>query len=160
MSNAHIFHDFTFCSIHFRISFESESKKSDNTPETALALLQTKAAESEENSEKASTKFQEKEITIDEFLDKFQSTRKEMHLRKLKIEKMIELMRQQPMNNRNGAPYPNPNSIPSGLPYSRSAPGYPPASHFYPTPMSGPAPQYPPGPYGMPMPNQMFQRHF
>lgn len=141
--------------------FQLESKKSDNTPDTALALLQTKAAESEENSEKASTKFQEKEIAIEEFLEQFQSTRKEMHLRKLKIEKMIELMRQQPTNNRNGTPYPNPNSIPSGLPYSRpGAPGYPPPSHFYPSPMSGPAHQYPPGPYGMLMPNQMFQRHF
>lgn len=118
--------------------------------------MQTKAAESEENSEKAATKFQEKEITTEEFLEQFQSTRKEMHLRKLKIEKMIELMRQQP--TRNGAPYPS--SIPSGLPYSRPAPGYPPPSHFYPSPMGGPAPQYPPGPYGMPMPNQMFQRHF
>lgn len=142
----------------FRIC-PSESKKTDNTPDTALALLQTKAAESEESSEKAATKFQEKEITIEEFLEQFQSTRKEMHLRKLKIEKMIELMRQQPSINRNGAPYPNPNQIPSGLPYSRPAPGYPP-SNFYPPPMSGPAPQYPPGPYGMPMPNQMFQRHF
>lgn len=124
--------------------------------------MQTKASESEENSEKAATKLQEKEITIEEFLEQFQSTRKEMHLRKLKIEKMIELMRQQPTNNRNGAPYPNPNSIPSGLPYSRPAPGYPLPSQFYPSPMSGAAQQYPPGPYGMPMPmpNQMFHRHF
>lgn len=137
--------------------FQLESKKSDNTPDTALALLETKAAESEENSEKAATKFQEKEIAIEEFLEQFQSTRKEMHLRKLKIEKMIELMRQQPTNNRNGAPYPSPNP----LPYSRpGVAGYPPPSHFYPPPMGGPAQQYPPGPYGMPMPNQMFQRHF
>lgn len=119
--------------------------------------MQTKAAESEENSEKAAIKLQEKEITTEEFLEQFQSTRKEMHLRKLKIEKMIELMRQQQTNNRNGAPYPN--SISSGLPYSRPAPGYPP-THFYPSPMSGPAQQYPPGAYGMPMPNQMFNRHF
>lgn len=125
-----------------------------------MALLQTKAADSEENSDKASTKFQEKQITTEEFLEQFQSTRKEMHLRKFKIEKMIELIRQQPTNNRDGAPYPNPNSIPGGLPYSRPAPGYPPPSHFYPSPMSGHAQQYPPGSFGMPMPNQMFQRHF
>lgn len=68
-----------------------------------------------------------------------------MHLRKLKVEKMIELMRQQ-----NNGPTPN-----SGMPYTRPAPGYPP-TNFYPQPPA----QYPPGPYGMPMPNHMFQRHF
>lgn len=128
----------------------SESKKGDNTPDTALALLQTKAAESEESSEKATTKLQEKEITIDEFLEQFQSTRKDMHLRKLKIEKMIELMRQ----TNNGPP--NAGGA-GGLPYNRPGPGYPPAHFYPPAPPQGP---YPPGPYGMPMPNHMFQRHF
>lgn len=121
-----------------------ESKTGDNTPETALALLQAAAAEAEENSEAINTKFLEKEIPIDEFLEQFMTSRKLMHLRKLKTEKMMELMRQQrnrPISSNIGGG--------SGVPY--------PPSNFY-----GPGPgavPYPTGPLQMPMPNMMF-RHF
>lgn len=114
----------------------TESKKGDKTPETVLALLQTAAAESEEKSDGIASKFQETAINIDEYLEKFMIERKLMHSRKLKTEKMLEIMRKQssnqgPENNR--------------LPYQM--PNYP--ANFY------NAPTY--APYGMPMPGQPFR---
>ncbi|XP_055305601.1 vacuolar protein sorting-associated protein 37B [Sitodiplosis mosellana] len=70
-----------------------KSKKCDKSPETALALLQAAAAESEEKSDDIAAKFQSKEITIDEYLEQFMAARKLMHARKLKIEKMQEILR-------------------------------------------------------------------
>lgn len=61
-----------------------------------MALLQAAAAECEEKSEEIATKFQNKELTIDEYLEKFMTVRKMMHARKLKIEKMSEILQKQP----------------------------------------------------------------
>lgn len=77
----------------------TELKSSNTNPETILALLQTAAAESEEESEKIATQFLDNNSTVDEFMDKFMSSRKLMHLRKLKAEKMSELLRQQRSGN-------------------------------------------------------------
>lgn len=55
--------------------------------------MQAAAAESEEKSDDIATKFQNKEITIDEYLEQFMAARKVMHSRKLKIEKMQEILR-------------------------------------------------------------------
>lgn len=69
-----------------------------------MALLQAAAAESEEKSEKVASKFQDKEITIDEYLEQFMAERKLMHLRKLKIEKMAEIMKKSSQPNNHFAP--------------------------------------------------------
>lgn len=61
--------------------------------DTALALLQTAAAESEEASEQIVKQFLEKELPVDGFLEQFMVSRKTMHLRKLKADKMNELIR-------------------------------------------------------------------
>lgn len=61
--------------------------------ETALALLQASAAESEESSEALVKKFTDNEISVDNFLEDFLNVRVQMHLRKLKAEKMQELLR-------------------------------------------------------------------
>lgn len=74
--------------MHFLVS-----RKADKTPETVLILLQTATAECEERSEKLATTLQDKEISIDEFLEQFMIERKLMHMRKLKIEKMSEMMK-------------------------------------------------------------------
>ncbi|GAB0093018.1 vacuolar protein sorting-associated protein 37B [Sergentomyia squamirostris] len=103
---------------------EIKSKSGNFSQDTALALLQTAAAESEEESEKIVKQFIDNEINIESFLESFLATRKTMHLRKLKADKMSELMR----NNSNSANF--------------SYPGYP-------TPGSVP---YPTGPMHMPMP--------
>lgn len=116
-----------------------------------MALLQTAASESETKSEEIVTKLQEREVPVDEFLEQFMTARKEMHLRKLKSEKMVELIRQQQANARNGPPV---------SPFGRPVSGYPPTNIYPPQPPIGGGVPYPTGgSYGMPMPNQMF-RHF
>lgn len=123
----------------------AESKTSDNTPETVLALLQASAAESEESSDKLVTSLTNKEKTVEEFVDEFLAARKTMHLRKLKADKMVELLQQQKNGNSGGGHGPM-----GSTPYPSS---------FYGTPGSVP---YPTGPYQMPMPGMpgMMYRHF
>ena len=82
-----------------------------------------------------------KAMSSDEFQEKFMEARKEMHLRKLKSDKMTELLRQPMPPNR--------------------PPVYPPQQNFYPMPPTAGAPYpmgggmpYPPGGMPvMPMPN-------
>ena len=91
-------------------------------PESMLDILKAAAAESEEKSDQISEDFLDKGIPFDEFLEKFKTSRMEMHLRKLKVDKMQELLRhgagaggtQQPhyppaMGNFYGSPAPYPN---------------------------------------------------
>jgi len=73
-------------------------------------------------------KFLAGDIEVDEFLDQFLSRRKLMHLRKVKVDKLRELIRKG---------------------HSNSAPGYPVASNF---PGITPSIPYPTGPVAMPMP--------
>lgn len=123
---------FFFC---FSIFSLAETKSNNISQDTALALLQSAAAEAEDESEKIYQQFLDKDIaSIDTFLDQFIVSRKKMHERKLKADKMIELMRNQ--SNRNSSFF-NPSNVSSGgLPY----------------PSSGGAVPYPIGPAGMPMP--------
>jgi ESCRT-I complex subunit VPS37 len=97
-------------------------------PESMLDILKAAAAESEEASDKIAEDFMDKGITIDEFLEQFKSSRMEMHLRKLKVDKMQELLR-----HGAGAGPPQPAPYPTGgmsnfygspTPYP-SMPGYP-----------------------------------
>jgi ESCRT-I complex subunit VPS37 len=91
-----------------------------------LARLQASSAESEEQSEKLADEFFENNLSIDEFLEQFKSSRAVMHLRKLKSEKMQELLRRgaqhsnatQPGNFSStgfyqNTPYPNMPSMPA-----------------------------------------------
>ncbi|XP_017044259.1 vacuolar protein sorting-associated protein 37B [Drosophila ficusphila] len=64
-------------------------------PETALALLQTAASESEEQTEEMFKKFNDSDLGVEAFLEEFLASRRTMHLRRLKAEKMQELMRKQ-----------------------------------------------------------------
>lgn len=72
----------------------SESSSLTTDPESVLARLQASAAESEEKSDQLAEGFFENNIPTDEFLEQFKVSRAEMHLRKLKAEKMQELLRQ------------------------------------------------------------------
>lgn len=87
---------------------EKESRlRSNISAETALALLQTAAAESEESSEKLAESFYQKELDVEDFLDRFQDTRKRMHLHRVKAEKMVELVSQpnvRPLSGQRRAP--------------------------------------------------------
>lgn len=95
-----------------------------------LDILKASAAESEEKSDQISENFLDKGITIDEFLDEFKSIRIEMHLRKLKVDKMQELLRQ---GGSNGPPpshmgypqQPGMGNFYGQMPYPASQGGYP-----------------------------------
>lgn len=109
----------------------SESKTSNTNQDTALALLQTAAAESEENSENIVKQLMDKELLIDAFLETFLISRKTMHLRKLKADKMSELVKRNKQGSGITQPY----------------------TGFYPPPSGGQVP-YPMGPImGMPLPS-------
>lgn len=102
--------------------------------DTTLALLQTATAETEEESEKLAESFLEGEIIVDAFLDQFLEKRKLSHLRRIKAEKMAELLKRISTQSSISTP-------------KRPAP---PAPNRRPAPTP---PQYPPGPMQMPMPN-------
>ncbi|XP_036324717.1 vacuolar protein-sorting-associated protein 37 homolog 2 [Rhagoletis pomonella] len=124
---------------------EVKEKSGNVSQETALALIQTAAAESEEATDALIKQFTDNEIGVEAFLDEFLAARKTMHLRKLKAEKMHELMRKQTQAAQRG-------SIGGAMPaYGNLLPN----SGFYPNPgvagMGGGSVPYPLGPM-MPMP--------
>ncbi|XP_076749932.1 vacuolar protein sorting 37B [Xylocopa sonorina] len=106
-----------------------KEKSGEMSVDTALDLLQTAAAEIEEESETIAEKFLAGDMEVDEFLEQFLSRRKLMHLRKVKVDKLRELIKKS-------------HSAISG-------PGYPIASNF---PSIAPSIPYPTGPVSMPMP--------
>lgn len=104
---------------------EMRDKSGTMTVDTALDLLQAAAAEIEEESEKVAEKFLAGDIEVDEFLEQFLSRRILMHLRKVKVDKIREILRKSSHT----------------LPY--------PTSNF---PGIAPSIPYPTGPVSMPMP--------
>ncbi|KOX71636.1 Vacuolar protein sorting-associated protein 37B [Melipona quadrifasciata] len=108
---------------------EIKNKSGEMTADTALDLLQTAAAEIEEESETIAEKFLAGDMEVDEFLEQFLSRRKLMHLRKVKVDKLRELIRKSHT--------------------TAGSSGYPIASNFR---SIAPAIPYPTGPVSMPMP--------
>ncbi|KAH8403988.1 hypothetical protein KR215_007719 [Drosophila sulfurigaster] len=138
----------TSCAAVQELLTQIKEKSGGVNQETALALLQTSASESEEKTEECVKKFTDNEINVETFLEEFLSSRRMMHLRKLKAEKMQELIRKQ------SQPQPQRSSnIPAGMPAYGNLPGPGPAgSGFYPGnvpyPMMGmPMPMPPSRPY-------------
>ncbi|UYV63529.1 VPS37B [Cordylochernes scorpioides] len=107
--------------------------------DTTQALLQTLAAQTEEETEVATslfqnltTKFMANELTVEAFLEEFLAKRKLAHLRRVKAEKMADLLHRIP-------------NIPANNQPLRPAPPAPTGANYYmPTP-------YPPN-YPMPLP--------
>lgn len=138
-----------------RLSSFAESKTSKISQDTAHALLQTAAAESEEQSEQIVKQLMDKELPIEQFLEQFLSARRTMHLRKVKADKMDELARQLRQSaalggGGGGGARPYSGFYPASTPNAATTP-YPPA-------MGGAhnsAVPYPRGPImHMPMPGQ------
>ncbi|XP_070500207.1 vacuolar protein sorting-associated protein 37B [Chironomus tepperi] len=106
------------------IQLKSKSNTSD--PESVLARLQACSAESEEKSDEIADEFFDSKLTIDEFLDQFKVTRTQMHLRKLKAEKMQELLRRGSHHNPPNSNFPPPNTgFYGAAPYPTSMPAFP-----------------------------------
>lgn len=117
--------------------------------ETALALLQTAASETEEDSEKLAKKFLENEMDLDDFLDAFLTQRKLMHLRLVKAEKLSKILQRDPTLS----------NIPN---YVNAPPVNVNSSYFPGIPVSQNSVPYPMGPLNMPLPPtaSYFQNHY
>lgn len=95
----------------------AEHKSADIEEDTIQALLETSAAQTEEESEKIVRQFLDKEIPVDSFLECFMDSRKLMHLRKFKADKMRELIRNPRADfTSSGMPYPMPGGMRMPMP--------------------------------------------
>ncbi|KAJ8870565.1 hypothetical protein PR048_029588 [Dryococelus australis] len=116
---------------------ELKNHSGNLTMDTSLALLQTAAAESEEESEAIFEKFTEGEMELDDFLEQFLARRKLMHTRRVKVDKMQELMNARARASARGPAasnfYPVP-PAPAGLaPYPTFGSNIPMPGHFVPS---------------------------
>lgn len=105
--------------------------------DTTVALLQMEAAKSEEESEKAAEGFLSQLTDLEKFLGEYVTLRTKAHLRKVKVEKLEEIVKQQNQQPQYASPAAN---IFAPVP-SRAAP-YPPAMG----PGNPPLPTIPPYP--------------
>ncbi|XP_075023859.1 vacuolar protein sorting-associated protein 37B isoform X2 [Calonectris borealis] len=69
-----------------------DRQSSNASLETLLALLQAEGAKIEEDTENMAEKFLDGEIPLDSFIDEYQNKRKLAHLRRVKIEKLQEMV--------------------------------------------------------------------
>ncbi|XP_076041548.1 vacuolar protein sorting 37B [Oratosquilla oratoria] len=110
---------------------EIDSASGQYTADTIQALLQTAAHEIEEETENLVQSFLDKEHSVDEFMAEFLNKRKMAHLRRIKAEKMTEIISRQSSGNQS-------------TPYPSTGPGYG-DGHWSSSP-------YPAQPINMPMP--------
>jgi len=94
-----------------------ESLYSRTSLDTTHALLQTAAMEADEESEKLAEQFLDGSLDVDAFMNQFEPLRCKAHMRKLKTEKMAELVQQ---SNRGRTGYSS-----SAVPYPTSPPQMP-----------------------------------
>ncbi|NXX39365.1 VP37C protein, partial [Tricholaema leucomelas] len=116
-------------------------------PQTLLDLLQVESQKIEEESEKMAEKFLEGEVPLEPFLEQFSMLRKLSHLRRVRVEKLQEILRksegsQEPA--RDPQPPPPPPAIPASSDPPQPQP-FPSGSSSFPLPYS-PAPNLPAGP--------------
>ncbi|XP_053135875.1 vacuolar protein sorting-associated protein 37B [Hemicordylus capensis] len=145
-----------------------DRQSSNASLETLLALLQTEGAKIEEDTETMAEKFLDGEVPLDTFIDEYQSQRKLAHLRRVKIEKLQEMVLKGPRLPP-APPQPRAMETPSALQTSEAStpPSVVPRRHpplpppvasasvpagRFPTPFTaamnvGPALPYPSGPY-------------
>lgn len=124
--------------------------------DAALVMLQSSASQAEEESEGLADKFMDRTLDVETFLEEFQLRRKNAHLRRVKTDKMKELMAKQKQQNPGLTspmrPAPPPPSYMNQPPLAASASPVPP----YPVAPVGnlPYPLFPPSqqPSGLPYP--------
>ncbi|CAH1801309.1 unnamed protein product [Owenia fusiformis] len=109
-----------------RKSYEKNKEKLDflaaeQSLDTTLALLQTAAAESEENSEELADNFLDGKVDSDTFVEEYIQLRKKTHLLKVKAEKMPGLIQQQ--NSPARASRQNSGQVPGPVAGTNQAPG-------------------------------------
>ncbi|XP_045698876.1 vacuolar protein sorting-associated protein 37B isoform X2 [Phyllostomus hastatus] len=108
-----------------------DSQPSSASLETLLALLQAEGAKIEEDTENMAEKFLDGELALDAFIDVYQSQRRLAHVRRVKIEKLQEMVLRRP----------RPPQAPAALLLPPRAPEPAPAAPLpYPAPEAGGAP--------------------
>ncbi|NXY10907.1 VP37C protein, partial [Pteruthius melanotis] len=115
-------------------------------PQTLLDLLQVESQKIEEESEKMAEKFLEGEVPLETFLEQFSGMRKLSHLRRVRVEKLQEIVRKSEGSReraRDSQPPPRP-PPPPHVPTDPTKP-FPSGPPAFPLPYS-PAPSLPPGP--------------
>ncbi|KAF3705819.1 Vacuolar protein sorting-associated protein 37D [Channa argus] len=83
-----------------------EARIQRHSLQTAQNLLQEEVARAEEHSEELLEKFMEGNVSLDEFLESFQTTRKTYHIRRAQAEKMQEIVqaKRQPVKTKRAEP--------------------------------------------------------
>ncbi|KFP82911.1 Vacuolar protein sorting-associated protein 37C, partial [Acanthisitta chloris] len=123
---------------------EQKEKLASLHPQTLLDLLQVESQKVEEESEKMAEKFLEGEVPLETFLEQFSVLRKLSHLRRVRVEKLQELVRKSEVSqepDRDSQPPPPPH-----IPGPVDAPKpFPSGSSAFPLPYS-PSPALPAGP--------------
>ncbi|KAI5091304.1 VPS37B subunit of ESCRT-I a isoform X1 [Silurus meridionalis] len=132
----------------FQLRKSTLDHMSGNTSlDTLLALLQAEGAKIEEETENMADTFLDGAVPLDGFIDEYQSKRKLAHLRRVKIEKLQELVLKSPTTVVQVARHPEIASAPAPLqnepdsapaPQPRRAPPLPPIKNL--SPQSQPAP--------------------
>ncbi|XP_013403239.1 vacuolar protein sorting-associated protein 37B [Lingula anatina] len=107
-----------------------DNQANSQSPDTVHALLQTEAAKSEEETEKMAEEFLDGSLSVDAFVQKFIGERTVAHLRRIKAEKMGELLQTRASGK---SPY-GQQWTASQTPYPNSSTGYqmPEPSGYYP----------------------------
>ncbi|KAF2351156.1 Modifier of rudimentary Modr [Trinorchestia longiramus] len=122
----------------------TDSSSGQYKPDTIQALLQTAAHEKEEESEKLIEGFLKKELSVEDFLTDFIEKRAISHQRRIKAEKVAELIRSGKLSNGSS-------SVSSAASPGPAAPtSYPPLP-YPPASSGGPSLPYPTS-FNMPMP--------
>lgn len=146
-----------------RDKLKLDSFVSTTSLDTTFALLQLESAKAEDESEKVAESFLSRLTDVGKFLDEYVSLRTTAHLRKVKVEKLEEIVKHQtqpqhtlsavnnftpPMPSR-VAPYP-----PAMGPCNPPLANVPPYPQMTPNSWGTPMPAYPPanGSYAMPSP--------
>ncbi|KAG5840298.1 hypothetical protein ANANG_G00187320 [Anguilla anguilla] len=132
-----------------------------NSLDTLLALLQAEGAKIEEETENMADSFLEGEMSLDAFVEGYQSSRKLAHLRRVKIDKLQEMVvAGQRVPQSPAQPAPSPGGAPAApLSFFAGANGSPcPSPAGRPSP-ARPAPRRsPPGRPGLPYPVTPYPR--
>ncbi|NXW23074.1 VP37C protein, partial [Circaetus pectoralis] len=116
-------------------------------PQTLLDLLQVESQKIEEESEKMAEKFLEGEVPLETFLEQFSVMRKLSHLRRVRVEKLQEILRKSEASQepgRDSQQPPPPPHVPGPTDPLKPQP-FPSGAPSFPLPYS-PAPSMPVGP--------------
>uniref|UniRef100_A0A8B9G2V3 VPS37C subunit of ESCRT-I n=1 Tax=Amazona collaria TaxID=241587 RepID=A0A8B9G2V3_9PSIT len=115
-------------------------------PQTLLDLLQVESQKIEEESEQMAEKFLEGEVPLETFLEQFSSMRKLSHLRRVRVDKLQEILRKSEAPQEPQEQPPPHGPVPTDPPKPQPFPsGAPAAAPSFPLPYS-PAPSVPAGP--------------